>query len=367
MKPSVFAEGFKVSRRKRYLNLIYFNIYTLGQNGTVQVKQKQIIVSGKGSDLSNTEALKGRAKRKTISQSMVLSLMDVAKQKGDDDKQNSYWNTYYCQNKIIITDGKLYGKYCKNRFCTLCCSIRKAEIINSYLPTIKEWKEPYFVTLTIKSCKANRLKLMIGKVLQGFSLIREKQKKRYQRDKGIKLIGVKSLECNFNPITRTYNPHLHLIVANKEIAELLITEWLSIWNKKGLFFASRKAQDMRQVFNLETGLIEIIKYGTKIFTEPDMNKRGNQSTNYQIYVSALDNILSAMKGKRIFERFGFNVIKLEAKVITEPKIVTNFEELQFNPSVCDWQNVNTEEFLSGYKPNSQLISILQECVNVTLQ
>ena len=91
-------------------------MYTLGQNGTIQTKQKQIVVSGNGSDLSNTVALKGRAKRKTISQSMVLSLMDVAKQKGDDEKQNSYWNTYYCQNKIIITDGKLYGKYCKNRF-----------------------------------------------------------------------------------------------------------------------------------------------------------------------------------------------------------------------------------------------------------
>lgn len=202
--------------------------------------------------------------------------MDVAKQKGDDDKQNSYWNTYYCQNNVIIKDGKLYGKYCKNRFCTLCCSIRKAEIINTYLPTIKQWDEPYFVTLTIKACKSNRLKLMISKVLQGFSIIREKQKKRYQRGKGIKLIGVKSLECNFNPVSKTYNPHLHLIVANKEIADLLIEEWLIIWNKKGLFFASRKGQDERPVFNLETGLVEIIKYGTKIFTEPDMNKRGNQ-------------------------------------------------------------------------------------------
>jgi len=342
-------------------------MYTLGQNGTIQTKHKQIIVSGNGSDLSDTEALKGRAKRKTISQSMVLSLMDVAKQKGDDEKQNSYWNTYYCQNKVIIKDGKLYGKYCKNRFCTLCCSIRKAEIINTYLPTIKQWDEPYFVTLTIKACKANKLKLMIGKVLQGFSIIREKQKKRYQRGKGIKLIGVKSLECNFNPVTKTYNPHLHLIVANKEIADLLINEWLLLWNKKGLFYASHKAQDRRPVFNLETGLIEIIKYGTKIFTEPDMNKRGNQNSNYQIYVSALDNILSAMKGKRIFERFGFNAEKVKTTVINEPKLITNFEEWEFNPKVCDWEHVDNEKRLSGYEPNTQLTSILENSINTTIQ
>jgi plasmid rolling circle replication initiator protein Rep len=343
------------------------HMYTLGQNGTIQTRQKQIFVSGNGSDISNDKALKGRAKRKTITQAMILSLMDAAKQKGNDEKQNSYWNTYYCQNRVIINDGKLYGKYCKNRFCTLCCSNRKAEIINKYLPTIKQWNDPYFVTLTIKSCKANRLKLMITKVLEGFSKIQVKYKKRYQRGNSIKLIGVKSLECNFNPKTQTYNPHLHLIVADKETAELLIKEWLLIWNQKGLFYASRKAQDMRKLYNAETGLIEIIKYGTKIFTEPDMNKRGNQNSNYQIYVSALDNILTAMKGKRIFERFGFNVEKQETISTNEPKVITDFEEWEFNPKVSDWENVETEKRLSGYIPNSQLTSILNSCINTSTQ
>lgn len=341
-------------------------MYTLGQNGTVKTRQNQIVISGNGSDLSKTDALKGRAKRKLITQSMVLSLMDVAKIKGDDEKQNSYWNTYYCQNRVIVNDGKLYGKYCKNRFCTLCCSIRKAEIINKYLPTIKQWEEPYFVTLTIKSCKANRLNLMVSKVLQGFSIIRVKHKKRYQRGNGLKLIGVKSLECNFNPVKKTYNPHLHLIVANKEIAELLVSEWLLLWNRKGLFYTSKKAQDIRKVYSLETGLIEIIKYGSKIFSEPDMNKRGNQNSNYQIYVSALDNILSAMKGKRIFERFGFNTGKAETTSTSEPQLITDFEEWEFNPKVADWENVNNDNKLTGYAPQSQLLSILENSINTII-
>lgn len=160
--------------------------YRLGQNGTNKMGQKQAIVTGNGSDLNNSDGLKGRAKRKTITQAMILSLMDVAKQKGDTEKQNSYWNTFYCQSNIISAEGKFYDKYCKNRFCTLCCSIRKAEIINKYLPIIKEWQEPYFVTLTVKSCKANRLKVMIGKLLQGFSIIKEKQKNRKKDVKEIK-------------------------------------------------------------------------------------------------------------------------------------------------------------------------------------
>lgn len=335
---------------------------TLGQSGTNKVGQKQTIVSGNGSDLHNNDALKGRAKRKTITQAMILSLMDVAKQKGDTEKQNAYWNTYYCQSNVISSDGKLYGKYCKNRFCTLCCSIRKAEIINKYLPTIKQWQEPYFVTLTVKSCKATRLKVMTGKVLEGFSKIRTKHKKRYQRGNGIKLIGVKSLECNFNPTKQTYNPHLHLIVANKEIAELLVKEWLQIWTPK---FTNRLGQDIRKVFDVETNLIEIIKYGSKIFTEPDMKKRTKEDNSYQIYVSALDTILTAFKGKRIFERFGFNAEKTVVAPIQEPRIITNFEEWEFNPKKCDWENVANEKPLTGYKINSKLSAILESAIDLT--
>jgi hypothetical protein len=345
-------------------NCLQRQFNTLGQNGTTKTGQKQIIVSGNGSDLNNTDALKGRAKRKTITQIMILSLMDVAKQKGDTEKQNAYWNTYYCQSRVISSEGKLYGKYCKNRFCTLCCSIRKAEIINKYLPIIKEWQEPYFITLTIKSCKANKLKLMTSKVLQGFSKIREKHKKRFQRGNGIKLIGLKSLECNFNPTKQTYNPHLHLIVANKEIGELLVKEWLEIWNKKGLFFASIKAQDIRKVFDVETNLIEIIKYGSKIFTEPDMKKKSKDDNSYQIYVSALDSILTAMKGKRIFERFGFNAEKTSSIITQEPRVITNFEEWEFKPKKSDWENTENEKPLSGYKINSQLASILENSIDL---
>lgn len=199
--------------------------------------------------------------------------------------------------------------------------------------------------------------------MQGFQMIKERHKKSFQRGKGIKLIGVKSLECNFNPTKKTYNPHLHLIVANKEMAEILIQDWLKLWTPK---FAQRQAQDMREIFNAETGLIEIIKYGSKIFTEPNIKKKG-ENTSYQIYVSALDNILTAMKGIRIFERFGFNAEKKEEIITKEPQPVTNYEEWEFNPHCFDWQNTATAEVLTGYKPKPQLTAILSNCIDITSQ
>ncbi len=89
-------------------------------------------------------------------------------------------------------------------------------MINKYYPVLKNWKEPYFLTLTVKSCNAKNLKQYIKKFIQGIQRIIAKHRKRYQRGKGLKLVGVRSLECNFNPTRKTYNPHFHIITKDKK-------------------------------------------------------------------------------------------------------------------------------------------------------
>lgn len=341
---------------------------TLAQNGTNfyhdSTYKPAIIVTGLGSELGNDKVLKGKAKRKTISQTMSLSLIEIAKRKGQTEKVKSLWNTYHCQNKLYSIDGRLYGKYCKNRYCTLCCCNRKADIINRYIPVISHWEKPYFVTLTIKACKAPSLKKMLKGVIRGFRLITEKYRKRSQRSKGIKLIGIKSLECNFNPKQNTYNPHLHLIVANKEIAETLIKEWLIKWTPK---FATRAAQHYRPIQDLQRDLIETIKYGSKIFTEPDVNKKAKSNTDNTIYTAALSNIFDGMKGLRIFDRFGFDLPKDAAKITTNAQVVNEYYEWEFSPEHFDWCNVDNELVLSAFAPTAGLSHILTNCIDTNAE
>ena len=142
-------------------------IYTLAQSGTGNCA---IIVQGNGSDLTNAKGLKGRARRKMITQKMAYILIDIAKKKNDVDRQQGYWNTFHCQNRIYSAKGKFYGRYCKNRFCTLCSSIRKADIINRYLPIIATWTQPYFVTLTTRALSRTRLRKRIGDLNRGFEI-----------------------------------------------------------------------------------------------------------------------------------------------------------------------------------------------------
>ncbi len=164
------------------------SIYTLAQSGTkisdTSPSFYEKLVYGMGTDGNNTKALEGRAKCKLITQKTMLQLIDVAKEKGAKDRIKSYWNAYYCQCNITSSNGRIYGKYCKTRFCTLCLRIRKATIINVYLPIIEQWENPYFVTLTVEAVKENQLKKWVDGFGIVFRKITGKYKKRAQRGKG---------------------------------------------------------------------------------------------------------------------------------------------------------------------------------------
>ncbi len=337
---------------------------TLAQNGTAAFSKPAIIVNGNGSELSNIKAMKGRAKRKMITQTMMLSPVSVAEKYRSQERIKTYWNAYHCQNKVYTVNGRLHGKYCKTRHCTLCCSIRKAEVINNYLPIIKTWEKPFFVTLTIKARHIGNLNKFMKGMLQAFGKIYSRLKKRQQRNRGIKIMGIKSLECNFNAAKKTYNPHFHLIVCDEETANILIAEWLCQWTSK---FAKRAGQDKRQIANLETALIEVVKYGSKIFTEPDLDKKGQGKCDPNIYIAALDNIFNSMNGLRIFERFGFNLPKEIKNKETKIAIAKEYYEWVYVLKYNDWLNSENELTLTAYEPELKLLKILEQNVDRNLE
>lgn len=341
------------------------------QSGTPKTDKvaQSVEVTGIGLDITDDDKLKKRAKRKIITNKMMLALIDVAKSKGDSNRVKQYWNTYHCQGKLLRSGEYVYGKFCKNKCCTVCTAIRKAELINKYRPVLAEWNDMYFVTLTIKACKEDKLKMLVDAMYKAMSLTLNRLKKRHQRGKGIKAMGIKSFECNFNPIAKTYNPHYHLIVPSKEIAILLINEWLKTWKpkdgKRKTFYTSRKGQDMRPANTLDSDLVETIKYGTKIFTEPDQKRGKKASTNPMVYVSALDNIYTVMSGKRLFDRFGFN-LPPQPKIESTKTTVYNPELFKYSTNDADWINKNTGECLSGYINTPELEHLLNECINTSL-
>jgi len=335
---------------------------TLAQTGTDILHTPEKVVMGEGSDLADKKAWKGRAKRKGIGQALSVHLIAAVQKKGEPERTKSYWNTFHCQNRLVQHNGRVFGTYCKNRFCPLCNSIRKADIINRYLPEVKKWKDPYFITLTVKAVPAERLAWLFKAIHKAFRQILEKLKKRHQRGKGIKIMGIKSLECNFNPSRRTYNPHLHLIVPNKAVADLLMAEWLKKWTPE---YAQPWAQHMRRVKCVEKDMVETIKYGSKIFSDFDARQKGKLPKG--IYVAALDTIYQAMKPYRQFERFGFNLQKQANNRHKTVVLTSECTEYSFAPEVYDWVSTKGSKGLTGHAPSAELLWLLTENVDLDLQ
>ena len=109
---------------------------TSGQGVFNTLEQSGTIIQGKGAEIGVNNKMKQWSKRKTITQRMMGPCIDIATKKGAVKRVKQYWQTYWCFNRAVSVDGYLHGKYCKNRFCTLCQSIRKAVIINKYVPVL---------------------------------------------------------------------------------------------------------------------------------------------------------------------------------------------------------------------------------------
>lgn len=318
-------------------------------------------VKGKGSDLSDKKLQHNRGKKKMITRAIVKSMLVIAEQKRDVRFTKSLWNTYHCLDKIITGDGRMFTNYyCKSRICTVCAGNRKAELINRYFPEIVKWKTPYFVTLTVRSVTAKLLDKWINEgMIRGFNRIVSKYRKRKQRGKAPMLMGIRTLECNFNPKKGTYNPHFHVIVENEETALTLISEWLDLWRSDKGLYASRKAQDMRPIKDLQRDLIEVIKYGTKIFTQPDPDKTKRVKGSERIYAKALYNILSAMKGRHLFEHFGFKLLP-PSEQSNEAITLSTSQDWKYDQGRWDWANKETDEVLTNFTPSPKLVELCNE-------
>ncbi len=346
---------------------------TLAINGTASKNGHETKpegwVMGNGTDLKNALALERRAKRKLITQTMAMCLMQVARKDQNWKWEARFSNTLLCQNQLTTANGRSYSPTCKNRCCTICLAIRKAEKINLYLRTLEAMEDPYFLTLTTQAVTKDELKKRVHDTAQAIRTIIARHKKRNQRKKEQKFYGIWSLESNFNPIGRTYNPHLHLLLPNLFQCETLLKEWMEYWNERNVSCV-REAQYFRNVKpDRKQDLIEIVKYGSKIFTEPDIADRIKYAKEKKpsfIYVRALYNILLAMDDLDVFNTYGFKLPKRDKPRKRSTKL-DEYIDWDYDLSAPDWINENLGLRLANYKPPADIEELLGNRINTDME
>lgn len=97
-----------------------------------------------------------------------------------------------------------------------------------------------------------------------------------------------------------------------------------------------------------------------------MKKKKKGTGNEKIYAGALYNIFNAMKGLRIFERFGFNLPKEKSKKRAPVLIVKDYQVWEYDLKHYDWFN-STGRRLTAFDPVSQLIELLANNIDTLLE
>lgn len=195
-----------------------------------------------------------------------------------------------------------------------------------------------------------------------FSKIINRQRKRNQRSNPFLIKCIKSLECNFNASALSYNPHFHLITPDRRTAVFLRQEWIKEL-KKVKVEVSKLGQHIRKVENTEKDLVEVIKYGAKILSDPDpANKRKRQKgdmTGLQIYAKALHTMYKAFRKHSLYGSIGFKLPPELNKQETAFKTVSDYEEWHYLLQVMDWVSTNTRQLLTAYEIDPNLEHILK--------
>lgn len=299
--------------------------------------------------LSDKANLLKRARRKYFTNQILWKLIDAAKENKNSELGKSYWNTYHCSRNLFVNDNRtITGKYCNTRWCMVCNAIRTAKHINKYNPIVKEWDNPYFVTLTSETVDADRLKERIELMQKVFVRIRNLyNQNKHRSNVDFELKGIRKLECTHNALSDKYHPHYHVICNCQSSAEFLISNWLRCFTKEGVK-VSHQAQDMRLADS--NSLIELFKYMTKVVTRKGGGKR-------VIDAKALDIIFNAMKGKKTVQPFGFRVAKQNASNQVNPTVGLIIGILTWSDEYADWLD-SDGYMLTNYVPSAEFMKLL---------
>ena len=268
--------------------------------------------------------LQKRARSKWYTQGIVGGLMYLK-----SPLRKYYQRAYYCNNLIIQEGETLRSTYCDSRICNVCNRIRTAKMMNGYISQL-EGRNTWFVTLTVPNVNGEELRSTIKRIQSEVV----KMMRVFRERRGIRFNGIRKIEVTYNQYTKTFHPHIHLLV-DKD-GQCLVDEWL-----KRNPTSNRLAQDCRPAD--EGSLHELFKYATKVI--------GHKEENLIVYVKALDTIITSLFGLRTFQPFGD--IQKVSEIVDDSlkkeiyKEIPVYDFMEWTWKECDWISKN-KETLTGY-------------------
>lgn len=310
--------------------------------------------SNKG--VSTSETLTKKARSKYVSNKLAVELAWVAegyheiryydkglKQsvKASKKKSDIYFNTWHCSSKMEQHGQKITSRYCNNRWCITCNRIRTAKLIHGYYPTLQEWTNKYFLTLTIQNVKAEVLAESIKEMHERFRDIKKDMAKRER----MKFKALRKFECTYNEKRDDYHPHFHFIIDSEVAGQKVIEYWCRRYGER----AASWSQDLRVAD--DNSVMELFKYFTKIF------KKDNTG-GFTAHVKPLYNMFEAMRGMRTFQPMGIRKISEDVEEIQSQVFDIEEQETFWRWFENDWYSEDTGEALTSFSPSEVITKLI---------
>jgi hypothetical protein len=292
--------------------------------------------------------LSRRARAKVLTGAIVRGLFALGE---ETPLRYGYARTLACAGELHQAGEEIRGKYCGNRWCGVCNRVRTAKLRNAYTPELSQWRDAWFVTLTVPNVKGRHLADTIRTLTRA---VREIANDVRRTDR-LTWRAVRKVEVTYNTRRRDFHPHLHLIVAGEAAARMMLKRWLARFPT-----ANRKAQDVRKS-NGDKAMQELFKYLTKQTVLVDGKVTAPPAR-------ALDTIYRAVRRLRTIQPMGFKVqgepdevteedtaLVLDAATVAKKRYAT----WEWDDLAHDWIDRRTGELLTGYEPDAATVETLQ--------
>lgn len=317
---------------------------------------------------ASVQSLTPKVGRMIYKHNLISPLLDYAN-KVQSPNIPEYIAVLQCGKELDQSDNKYLKQrsYCGSRLCPICSNIRSRKVADVVLATIDMGKKWCSLTLT----KSNKgLEFDLGKLRDRlnyeqnwFNRVRDRYRKQGGDFSAIISLEVVPPGYKYKGKKRyyaDYHPHYH-ILCTYEFAIFLKKAWLNEFKDEAseinqvikIVGESLKKDESYTIALMKT-IREVVKYSLKACLPKDKNDSKKSGGSYSINVKGTDELVTMMKGRKRFKKWGCFLKK--AKEIQEIEN-SSIEELDLEKvSYSDLPVQDTGELINMVDYNNVVIA-----------
>lgn len=314
---------------------------------------------------ASVQTLSPKVGRMVYKHNLISPLLDYAN-KVQSPNIPEYIAVLKCGKELDQSENKYLKQrsYCGSRLCPICSNIRSRKVADVVLATIDLDKNWCSLTLT----KSNKgLEFDLGKLQERldyeqkwFNRVRDRYRKQGGDFSSIISLEVVPPGYKYKGKSRyyaDYHPHYH-ILCTYEFAVFLKQAWLDEFKEEAneqnqvikVVGESLKKDESYTIALMKT-IREVVKYSLKACLPKDKNDSEKSRRSYSINVKGTDELVTMMKGRKRFKKWGCflrkakEIQEIETSAIDEldlEKVTYSDLPVQDTGEMIDLVNYNDE-------------------------